>query len=312
MKASLAVDLAGVKLPTPVLAASGCLRSPRELSGLLDVRKLGAIVTTSITMLPSEGSPPGRVVETPSGVLASVGLQNPGIETFVARELPPLLKTGVPVFVSIAGWSVGEYVQVASLLQDVTGIAGIEVNLACASVERGGAVFAHRADHAAEVVGAVSRLSRHPVFAKLSGDVADIVDIARSCVQAGAHGLTLINSVAGMAISTRTRLPELGAVTGTVSGPAIRPLAVRSVFAVSRALPEVPVLGVGGIATANDALEMMLAGAWAVQIGTAMLVDPAAPIEVTKGILQYLRDSRSEDPAAIRGGVRIPGESRGD
>ena len=307
MKPTLTTDLGGLVLRTPVVVAAGCLRSPREMQGLVDLRKLGGIVTSSVTMQPRAGAPTPRVAETPSGVLSAVGLQNPGAEAFVREELPELLATGVPVVVSIAGSTVEEYVGVASLVSGVGAVAAMEVNLACADDERGGAIFAHRADRAAEVAGAVARASRLPVFAKLCAEVPDLVDVAGACVHAGADGLTLISGVPGMSMGVMTMAPQLGAVTGRVSGPAIRPFAEKAVFEVSRALPEVPIFGVGGISEPQHAIEMMLSGAWAVQVGTAMLVNPTAPIDIARGILRYLRAARMSEPADIRSRARLPG-----
>jgi dihydroorotate dehydrogenase (NAD+) catalytic subunit len=306
VKASLSVDLGGLVLRTPVMAAAGCLRDPKDLHGLVDVRKLGGIVTPSISMFPLSGSLTPRVTESASGVLTATGWQNSGVEAFLEHELPAFARTGVPVFVSIAGQSVEEYVRVARSLHGAPGVSALEVNLACSDTERGGGMFAHRADWAAEVVGAVSRLSRFPVFAKLSPDVPDIVDVAGSCVQAGANGLTLINGVPGMGISPRTMKPQLGSLTGILSGPAVKPIAIRAVYLVSRAMPDIPILGVGGIAEAKDAVEMMLAGASAVQVGTSMLVNPSSPVDITKGVLAYLRAVGLSDPAKIRGTLRLP------
>lgn len=304
MRPTLATEVGGVMFPTPVLVAAGCLRSPRELHGLVDLHKLGGIVTTSITAAPNAGAPVPRVTETPSGVLSAVGWQNPGVDAFVEHELPALLKIGVPVIVSIAGSSLSEYVRVATAISHAGGVAGLELNLACPDEERGGAIFAHRADRAAEVAGAVSRLTRLPVFAKLSADVYEIVDIAGACAHAGVSGLTLISGPPGMAIGVMSMMPLLGAVVGRLSGPAIRPIAVRAVYEVARALPDVPILGVGGIVEPQHALEMMLAGASAVQVGTAMLVNPTAPVDIAKGLLAYLKAMEMSSPDEIRARAR--------
>ncbi len=306
VKQTLAVDLAGVRLPIPVLAASGCFGTGRELAGLADLHKLGGVVTRSITLHPSKGSPTPRLAETASGILSWVWLQNPGIEAFLAEDLPRLVRTGLPVIVSIAGTSLEEYVRVTSLLQGAPGVVALEVYLPCPDEERGGEPFVSRPDHAAEVVGAVSRLSRVPVFAKLPALLTDLVETARTCVRAGAHGLTLIDAVQGMAVDVGKLRPKLSAVIGGLSGPAIRPVAVASVFQVAQAMPEVPILGVGGVATGEDAVEFLLAGAWAVQVGTAMLVNPSAPAQVAQGILRYLKAKGLASPADIRGRVRVP------
>lgn len=308
MKMTLAVDLNGLRLTTPVIAASGSFGTGREVSGLTDLHRLGAAVTRSITVIPRKGAPTPRLTETPSGVLSFVGLQNPGVEAFLAEDLPKLVRTGVPLIVSVAGSSVEEYVRATSLLQDAPGVVALECYVACEDETRGGQPFTSSPEHVADVVGAVSRLSFLPVFAKLPGGLTDLVATAEACVRAGAHGLTLIDGVPGMAIDAKRLRPRLGAVTGLLSGPAIRPIAVRAVFEVARALPEVPLIGVGGIATAEDAVEFLLAGAWAVQVGTAMLVDPAAPVEIARGIAGYLRAKGMQSPADLRGRVRLPAE----
>lgn len=305
MSPSLAVDIGGVRLATPVMNAAGCLRSVKDVSGVADFRRLGAIVTTSVTLWPVQGSPPPRAAETPSGLLSSVGLQNPGVEEFVVRDLPALTKLGVPIVASVSGTSVEEFVRVATALQDAPGVVALETNLACPNEERGGGLFAHRPDHAAEASGAVARLSRVPVFAKLSGDVSDLPDIAAACVEAGADGITLINSVQAMAVDSSGMAPKLGSVVGGLSGPAIRPLAVRAVYQVSRVLPGIPIIGVGGVTRARDAIELLLAGASAVQVGTAMLANPSAPEEITGGIGRFLEENGVADPSALRGMIKL-------
>ncbi len=306
MRHTLAVDLQGLLLRVPVLVASGCFGTGRELAGLADLHKLGGVVTRSVTLGPRGGSPTPRVAETPSGLLSSVGLQNPGVEAFLAEDLPRLARTGLPVIVSVAGSSLEEYARVASLLQDEPGIVALEVHLSGSDEERGGEPFVSRPEHAAEIVGAVSRLSRYPAFAKLPALLPDLLETARACVRAGAHGLTLIDALPGMAVDVTTLRPRLAAVTGGLSGPAIRPVAVASVHLVARAMPDVPILGVGGVATGADAIELMAAGAWAVQVGTAMLVNPSASAEVAAGILRYLKATGLASPADLRGRLRAP------
>ncbi len=304
VKRSLAVDLNGVGFPLPVLAASGCFGSGRELGGLADLRKLGGVVTRSLTYHPSKGAPTPRVAETPSGIVTSVGNQNPGVHAFIAEDLPRLAKAGLSVVASVAGSTLEEYVGVAGVVQDQPGIVALEVYLGARDEERDGAPFSARVDRIGEVVGAVARLSRFPVFAKLPAPSPDLVEAARMCVRVGAHGLTLIEAVPGMAIDVARLRPKLGSGIGGLSGPAIRPLAVAAVFAVARALPEVPIMGVGGVRTGEDAVELLLAGAWAVQIGTALLVNPSAAMEVAQGILRYLRAKGFASPADLRGRLR--------
>ncbi len=307
MTPSLVVDLAGLRLPAPVVVAAGCFGTGRELGALVDTRRLGGVVSRSVTLRPRQGSPVPRIAETPSGVLWSLGLQNPGVEDFLAEELPALVACGAPVFVSVAGGSLEEFVQVARRVQRASGVAAIEVPLDCPDEELGRPSFAARPERAAEVVGAVSRLVHLPVFAKLPPLTSGLADSARSCVRAGAHGITVAGGVPAMAVDPGRLRPALGSVTGFLSGPATRPVAVRAVFEVARTLPHVPVLGGGGISTAEDALEFLLAGAWAVQVGTAVLVDPATPVEVAEGIRTHLRSRGLPSPADLRGRLRLPG-----
>jgi dihydroorotate dehydrogenase (NAD+) catalytic subunit len=302
-RVTLAVDLMGVRLPTPVLGASGCFGSGQELSGLIDLGKVGGIVTKSVTLRPVRGLPTPRMVETPSGMLNAIGLQNPGIEEFIRKDGRFIARVGTPVIVSIAGKSIEEFVRVAARVHEIKGVVAIEANISCPNVERRNQVFACNPDSAAEVVGAVARLSRLPVFAKLTPDVTDIVEVAAACVRAGAHGLSLINTLLGLAIDVNTFRPRLGAVTGGLSGPAIRPVAVRAVFQVARALPDVPIIGMGGIRSAADAIEFLLAGAWAVAIGTANYFNPHVTIEVARGIGEFLTAKGLRSPADLRGRV---------
>jgi dihydroorotate dehydrogenase (NAD+) catalytic subunit len=305
MKHAMAVDLNGVVFPLPVLAASGCLGTGRD-PGLVDLHRLGGVVSRSLTLGPTKGSPTPRMAETASGMLSWVGIQNPGVDEWVAEDLPRLGKAGVPVVVSVAGSSLEEYIRVTSALQGQAGIVALEVYLGAIDQERGrGEPFSARLDRIFEVVGAVARLSRFPVFAKLPALNPDVVEAARTCVRAGAHGLTLIDGVPGLAVDASTLRPKLAAPVGALSGPAIKPIALATVFRVAQALPDVPIMGVGGIATGEDAVEFLLAGAWAVQVGTAMLVNPSAPVEIAQGILAYLKDKGIASPADLRGRLRV-------
>ncbi len=278
MPVDLRTKLGHVELPSPVLTASGCAGAGRELSRFTDVAKLGAVVTKSIMLAPRAGRPTPRMAETPSGMLNSIGLQGPGIDAFLQRDLPWLLSQGARAVVSIAGSSAAEYAELARRLSDAPGVTAIEVNISCPNVEDRGTVFACDPNAAAAVIEAVRASARYdiPVFAKLSPDVTDIVTIARACVAAGADGLSLINTLLGMAIDTQTMRPALAGVTGGLSGPAIRPIAVRCIWQVRQALPDVPIIGMGGVRTGRDALELILAGAAMVSLGTVIFHDPGA------------------------------------
>jgi len=300
----MGVDLGGVPLPSPVLAASGCFNAGRELSELIDLHALGGIVTKSVTLSPTKGLPVPRMAETAAGMLNAIGLQNPGVEEFVAKEGPWIATLGVPVIVSVAGRSVEEFSQVVLRVKDLPGVVAIEANISCPNVERRNQVFACYPDQAAEVVGSVSRLSRLPVFAKLTADTTSVVEVADACLRAGARGLSLINTLLGMAIDVETFRPKLGAVTGGLSGPAIKPVALRCVYQVAQAFPGVPIIGIGGIATAADAVEFLLAGAWAVQVGTANFVNPDAMLRITEGIREFLARKGIERPLDLTGRVR--------
>jgi len=293
----LTVDLAGLQLPNPVMTASGCAAAGRELDRFFDITELGALVTKSIMRLPRAGRPTPRMVETPSGMLNSIGLQGPGVDAFLARDLPWLVQRGARPIVSIAGGTVEEFSELARRVGASPGVLAIEVNISCPNVENRGLVFACDPTDSARVVSQVRDdvPAGIPVFAKLTPDVTSIVDVARAVVDAGADGLTMINTLLGMAIDPGTLAPTLGGVTGGLSGPAIRPVAVRSVWEVHQALPHVPIIGVGGVRTGWDALELVLAGASAVQVGTATFHDPSAPLQVLRELTDELvrRDIRS-------------------
>lgn len=278
----LSTRLAWVDVPNPVFTASGCAAAGQELGQFFDVAELGGVVTKSILLAPRAGRPTPRMAETPSGMLNAIGLQGPGIEAFLNRDLPWLAERGARAVVSIAGGSVGEYAELGRRLRGAAGLTAVEINISCPNVEDRGQVFACDAPSAAAAVAAVRAAVAPdvPVFAKLSPDVTDIVAIARSCIAAGADGLSLINTLLGMAIDTTTMRPVLAGDTGGLSGPAIRPVAVRSIWQIHEAMPEVPLLGMGGVRTGLDALELVLAGASAISVGTVVFNDPCAPIRV--------------------------------
>ena len=306
VKRSIAVDLGGLMFPTPVMVAAGCAGTGRELGTLADTRRIGAIVTRSITLRPRRGDPTPRIAESPSGITWTTGMQNPGVEAFIEEELPRFARSGSPVIVSIAGGSLEEYVRLSSLLQGRPEVVALEVRLSEPDEELGRPVLGAHTDRAVEIVGAVARMSMIPVFAKLPAVVADPLELAYGLVRAGAHGLTLTDSPAAMGVDAETLRPTLGPVTGWLSGPALKPITLRAVFEIARAMPDVPIIAVGGVRCGVDAIEMLLAGAWAVQVGTATLVDPSAPVEIARGVAMYLKDKRLASPADLRGRLRMP------
>ncbi len=301
---SIGVDLAGVALATPVLIASGCAGTGKELHGLVELRRVGGVVSRTVTVEPRDGSAPPRIVESASGVVWETGLQNPGVDAFVATELPTLAAASSAVFVSIAGATLEEYVRITGVLQGRTGVAAIEVHLSGPDRELKRPVLGAHADRVTEVVGAVARMSLVPVFAKLPGGV-EVVPVAVAAARAGASGLTLCASPPALAIDAPAARPALGGTGGWLSGPALKPMTLRAVAEVHRALPRMPLVASGGIRSATDAVEAMLAGASAVQVGTATLVDPTAPVAIAKGIATELQRRAVASPADLRGRVAI-------
>lgn len=292
MEVSMATQLGALPLHGPVLTASGCAASGKELSQFFDLRLLGAVVTKSIMVQPRSGRPTPRMAETPSGMLNSIGLQGPGVEAFIDKDLAWLEEQHIRTVVSIAGTNVADYARLARRLSQESAVAALEVNISCPNVESRGEVFACDPRLAATVVAAVRAETARdlPVIVKLSPDVTDIVEIAGRVVEAGADGLALINTLLGMVIDTDTLRPALAGVTGGLSGPAIRPVAVRAVYQVHAAMPEVPILGMGGIRTGRDALQFFAAGASAVSVGTSIFNDPSAPARIHHEIRAELAD----------------------
>ena len=295
----MSTDLAGMRLPNPLMTASGCAANGKELHRFFDISELGAFVTKTVMADPRSGRGTPRMAETPSGMLNSIGLQGPGVEAFAREDLVWLKSVGARVLASIAGNTAGEYAAVAAVLRDspaFDAVVGVEVNISCPNVANRGLVFACDPLASATVIELVRQnLPPHiPVFAKLSPDVTDIVEIAQAAVMAGADGLTLINTLLGMVIDTDLLRPLVAGVTGGLSGPAIRPVAVRAIWQVRAAMldgriPEVPIIGVGGVRTGDDALQLVAAGASAVQVGTATFNDPRAPLRVNEELAATLQ-----------------------
>jgi len=281
----LTVEVAGLRLANPVMTASGTFASGREYAGFVDITRLGAIVTKGVSPEPWDGNASPRIAETASGMLNSIGLQNPGVEAFVARDLAWLADNAqsVPVIVNVSGHSERAYVDVVERLESEPGVAAYELNISCPNVDAGGMAFGTTCSAAERVVSAVRPHTSRPLIVKLSPNVADVGEIARAVECAGADAISLINTLLGMAIDAGSRRPKLARVVGGLSGPAIKPVALRMVWQVSRAVG-VPVVGMGGISTAEDAVEFMLAGASAVAVGTANFIDPSSTTRILDGL----------------------------
>lgn len=290
MPVDMSTTLGNAWFPHPIFTASGCASSGKELAQFFDLKDIGAIVTKSVMNKPRHGRPTPRMAETPSGMLNSIGLQGPGIDTFLATDVPWLLEQKARVIVSIAGETIEEYSTLARKLRSVSGISAVEVNISCPNVENRGMVFACDPDASRRVIDGVRKAigGELPIIAKLSPDVTNLPDIAKGVVDAGADALALINTVLGMVINIDTMRTHLGGKTGGLSGPAIRPIAVRAIYQVHAALPHTPILGMGGVASGRDALELILAGASGVSVGTASFGNPSAPIAIQNELRDLL------------------------
>jgi dihydroorotate dehydrogenase (NAD+) catalytic subunit len=288
----------------PVMTASGTFGYAREFEQYMDLNRLGALVVKTITRLPRAGNPPPRIVETPAGMLNAIGLQNVGIEAFIREKLPYLRRLEPPLIVNVAGESVEDFRDLTKRIGDQEGVAGIELNVSCPNVA-GGLDFSTDPNLAYRVVKAARDATRLPIIPKLSPNVTDIVAVASAVADAGADAISLINTLVGMAVDVRTRRPKIGNVTGGLSGPAIRPVAVRMVWQVARAV-RLPIIGMGGIVTAEDALEFIIAGATAVAVGTASFIDPAAAVKVIEGLERYCMTNGMPDIRQVVGSLQIP------
>ena len=283
----LSVDIGNLRLKNPLITASGCFGYGVEYAEILDLSELGGVAVKGLFLSPREGHPPARIVETPAGMLNAIGLQGIGVHRFIREKLPVLREHHAVVIVNICGTSIDEYVEVARILSDTEGVAAIELNISCPNIKEGGIIFGCSLSGTHEVVQAVRLVTNLPVIPKLTPNVADVASFARVAEESGADGVSLVNTFLAMAIDIQTRRPKLSNVVGGLSGPAIRPIAVRMVYECRQAV-KIPIIGMGGIANADDVLEFMIAGATAVQIGTASFVDPFLWSEVLTNITSYL------------------------
>lgn len=303
-EADLRVAIGTLELKNPVMTASGTFGYGREFESFVDLRRLGAVVVKGISLAPRSGNPPPRIVETACGMLNAIGLENVGVDRFISEKMPYLSALGVPVVVNILGESVEEYSRIAERLADVAGVAAIEVNISCPNVKKGGVAFGADPKMAGAVTAAVKQSCQVPVIVKLSPNVTDVTLMAKAVEEAGADGVSLINTLIGMAIDLRSRRPRLANVIGGLSGPAIKPVALRMVYQVAQVVT-IPIIGIGGIASAEDAMEFMLAGASAVQVGTANFVNPRASEDVVDGIANYVREQNLDSVRDLIGGLRL-------
>lgn len=286
----LAVEVAGIRFHNPVLTASGCCGYGLEFEPLFDLSRLGGICTKGLSATPLQGNPPARIQETYAGMLNSIGLQNIGARAFIEEKLPRLRGYDVRVICNVFGYTVEQYVECIEILNDGEGIDGYELNISCPNVKEGGLIIGNDPRAAAEVTEAVKRVAKRPVIVKVSPNISDVPGMARALEGAGADALSLINTLVGMSVDVRTRRPRIGNIVGGLSGPAIKPIAVRMVWQAATAV-SIPVIGIGGIQCVNDALEFLIAGATAVQVGTASFYDPLVCVKIADGILQYLDEN---------------------
>ncbi len=304
VRPSLAVEIAGLKLKNPVMPASGTFGYGEEYASFLDLEDIGAIVTKGLSLKPKAGNPTPRICETISGMLNAIGLQNVGIDDFIKYKLPFLREVNTPVIVNFFGNTLEEYGEVAKRLSDIPEVAGVEMNISCPNVKQGGIVFGTDPQAASQAVSLVRKNLSKPLVVKLTPNVTDITVVARAVEEAGADAISCINTLTGMSVDVKTRKARLANRTGGLSGPAIRPVAVRMVHQVVQSV-KVPVIGVGGIVRAVDALEFLIVGASAVQVGTANFVDPEAMITIIKGIEDFCIEEGVSDISEIIGSLQL-------
>ena len=297
------VNIGSLYLRNPVMTASGTFGYGEEFASLVDLHRLGAIIVKGVSLVPRSGNPPPRIVETPAGMLNAIGLENVGIEGFIVEKLPFLQKIDTPVIVNILGDTVDDYGRLAARLNEVDGVAAIEINISCPNVKEGGVAFGTDPAMAHAVTAAVRENYQGPMVVKLSPNVTDITVIARAVQEAGADAVSLINTVLGMAIDIATGRPKLANIVGGLSGPAIKPIALRMVWQVAKSI-KIPVVGIGGITTPEDAIEFLLAGASAIQVGTANFINPKATEEIIDGIGAYLQAKNVRSVSDLIGSVQ--------
>jgi len=294
------VNIGGIEIINPVMTASGTFGYANEYESLVNLNRIGAIVVKGLSLEPSKGNPPQRIVETPCGMLNAIGLENVGLAAFIEEKAPFLKRLETPVFVNIYGKSIAEYADLAARLEDLEMVAGIEVNISCPNVKSGGMAFGAYPKSTAEVVRAIRKQTSRPLMVKLSPNVTDITEIAKVAEGEGTDSISLINTLTGMAIDIETRRPKLANITGGLSGPAIKPVALRMVWQVVQTV-NVPVIGIGGIMTAKDALEFLIVGATAVQVGTANFINPHVTLDIIDGIEAFLMQRNITDITDIIG-----------
>ncbi len=303
-KPNMRVSCAGLDLRNPVMTASGTFGYGEEFSEYVDLTKLGAYITKGLSLRPRPGNPTPRIVETPGGMLNAIGLQNVGIEAFIEKKLPFIRTVDTPCIANFFGDTVDEYAEMAGRLDELPEIAALEMNISCPNVKHGGIVFGTDPASAAGIVAACRKATKKPLIVKLSPNVTDIVAMAKACADAGADSLSMINTLIGMAIDLGTRRPVLANFTGGLSGPAVKPIALRMVWAVSRAV-KLPIIGIGGIMTATDAIEFILAGATAVQVGTASFITPGAAQQIAEGMEAWMLAQGETDIRNLIGALRV-------
>jgi dihydroorotate dehydrogenase (NAD+) catalytic subunit len=301
---SLATTVCGVSMKTPILAASGTYAYGVEFRDLVNLSEIGGIVVKGLSREPIEGNPAPRLYETQAGMINSIGLQNIGVRAFVAEKLPELRKAGTAIFANVFGYAMEDYPEVARMLEDAEGLAGYELNVSCPNTERGGIFFSADCAMLSDLVAAVRKVARRPLIVKLSPNVAKIEPLAKAAEDAGADAISLVNTFISLAIDAEARRPRIGAGFGGLSGPAIKPIALRMVYEASRAV-NIPVIGMGGIATGIDAAEFMIAGATAVEVGTANFWDPASPVRIARELDQFLEKQHIKRAADLVGSLEL-------